>query len=189
MKYKFLKLLLVFITLIFGSKLSFAEDNLLTLKLKNGDVVIKLDPAIAPKHVERIKKLAKEGAYDNVVFHRVIEGFMAQTGDVKYGKKGSTDYNPSLAGIGGSKYPNLPAEFSKESFLRGVVGMARSADLNSANSQFFICFKDSKFLDNQYTIVGKVIKGMDVVDKIKAGDVAKNGSVTDPDIIIKATVK
>lgn len=189
MKYKFLKLLFVFATIIFSSKFAFADDNILVLKLKDGDVSIKLDADVAPKHVERIKQLAKEGAYDNVAFHRVIEGFMAQTGDVKYGKKDSADYNPSLAGIGGSKYPNLPAEFSSKSFLRGVVGMARSADLNSANSQFFICLKDSKFLDKQYTVIGKVIKGMEFVDNIKTGDVAKNGAVTDPDFIIKATIQ
>lgn len=189
MKYKMLKLFFVMATLCLSSQMALAKDNILVLKLKNGDVSIKLDETIAPKHVARIKQLTQEGAYDNVVFHRVIEGFMAQTGDVKYGKKDGANYNLSLVGIGGSKYPNLPAEFSKTPFLRGVVGMARSADLSSANSQFFICLKDSQFLNNQYTVVGKVIKGMDIVDKIKTGDVSKNGSVVGPDIIIKASIE
>lgn len=181
---------LIFIIASLFLTLQFAEaKDILVLKLKDGVVRIKLDRGLAPKHVERIEKLTKEGSYNNVVFHRVIEGFMAQTGDVKYGKKGSPDYNPSLFGIGGSKYPNLPAEFSKTPFLRGVVGMARSADLSSANSQFFICLKDSQFLNNQYTVLGKVIQGMDVVDKIKTGDVSKNGAVVNPDVIIKASIE
>lgn len=158
----------------------------LVLTLKNGDVVIKLRPDLAPKHVAQIEKLTKEGAYDNVVFHRVIPDFMAQTGDVKFGKKGSADFNPRRAGMGGSNYPDIPAEFSKAPFKRGTVGMARSQDPNSANSQFFICFDDAPFLNGQYTVVGEVVKGMDVVDKVKKGRTDNNGSVEDPDIIVKA---
>ncbi len=161
----------------------------LVLTLKDGDVTIKLRPDIAPKHVAQIEKLAKEGAYDNVVFHRVIPGFMAQTGDVKFGKKGSAEFNIRRAGMGGSQYPDLAAEFSKVPFKRGTVGMARSQDPNSANSQFFICFDDASFLNGQYTVVGEVVKGMDVVDKIKKGRADNNGSVADPDVIIKARIE
>ncbi|AQX23739.1 peptidyl-prolyl cis-trans isomerase B (cyclophilin B) [Bartonella sp. 114] len=143
------------------------EHNILVLSLKNGDVIIQLRPDLAPKHVARIKKLTEEGAYNNVVFHRVIPGFMAQTGDVKFGKKDSVDFDLKNVGKGGSDYSNLPAEFSKQPFKRGAVGMARSQDLNSANSQFFICFDDATFLNGQYTVVGEVVKGMEVVDKIK----------------------
>ncbi|WP_336279368.1 peptidylprolyl isomerase [Bartonella sp. CB175] len=174
----------------FCSLSAFANDsNILVLSLKNGDVIIRLRPDLAPKHVEQIKKLTEEGAYNNVVFHRVIPGFMAQTGDVKFGKKGSVDFDLKRVGMGGSNYPNIPAEFSKQPFKRGTVGMARSQDLHSANSQFFICFDDSAFLNGQYTVVGEVIKGMDVVDKIKKGTVGNNGSVKDPDVIITAYLK
>lgn len=159
------------------------EHNTLVLSLKNGDIVIRLRPDLAPKHVARIKQLTQEGAYNNVVFHRVIPGFMAQTGDVKFGKKDSTDFDLKRVGMGGSDYPNLVAEFSKQPFKRGTVGMARSQDPHSANSQFFICFDDATFLNEQYTVVGEVIKGMDVVDKIKKGTVSNNGSVTNPDVI------
>ncbi|ATO57464.1 peptidylprolyl isomerase [Bartonella sp. 1-1C] len=159
------------------------EHNILVLSLKNGDVIIQLRPDLAPKHVARIKKLTEEGAYNNVVFHRVIPGFMAQTGDVKFGKKDSIDFDFKNVGKGGSSYSNLPAEFSKQPFKRGTVGMARSQDLNSANSQFFICFNDATFLNGQYTVVGEVVKGMEVVDKIKKGTADNNGSVTDPDVI------
>ncbi|MFC3086622.1 peptidylprolyl isomerase [Tabrizicola soli] len=153
----------------------------------NGTVVIDLLPDVAPKHVEQITALATEGAYDNVVFHRVIEGFMAQTGDVSNGKAGG---DLSMAGMGGSSKPDLPAEFSNElSFQRGVVGMARSQDPNSANSQFFIMFGDGSFLDGQYTIVGNVVSGMEVVDAIKRGT-GSNGEVTDaPDVMTKVTVQ
>ena len=161
----------------------------LVLTLKDGDVTIKLRPDIAPKHVAQIEKLTKEGAYDNVVFHRVIPGFMAQTGDVKFGKKGSPEFNIRRAGMGGSQYPDLAAEFSKVPFKRGTVGMARSQDPNSANSQFFICFDDASFLNGQYTVVGEVVKGMDVVDKIKKGRTDNNGSVADPDVIVKARIE
>ena len=138
-----------------------------------GTVVIELLPDIAPKHVERIKTLANEGFYDGIVFHRVIPGFMAQTGD------------PTGTGMGASEYPDLPAEFSSYPYKRGTVGMARSQNPDSANSQFFICFGDASFLNGQYTVVGEVVSGMDVVDKIKKGSKADNGTVTAPDKIVK----
>lgn len=149
-----------------------------------GEVVIDLLPDLAPAHVAQITALAEEGAYDNVVFHRVIEGFMAQTGDVQYGKTGG---DLSMAGMGGSDKPDLPAEFSSVSFERGVVGMARSQDPNSANSQFFIMFAPGTFLDGQYTVVGRVIAGMEIVDQIKRGD-GPNGEVSEPDVMSKVTV-
>ena len=154
------------------------------LKLKDGDVKIELFADVAPKHVERIKKLANEGKYDNVVFHRVIDGFMAQTGDVKFGNSSSPDYNLSKAGMGGSSLPDLKAEFSEVPHERGTLSMARSQDPNSANSQFFICFKAASFLDRQYTVFGKVIEGMEFVDNIKKGDESQNGSVENPDKIL-----
>ena len=177
------------------SSLSFAtlnqgwadDANTMTIKLKDGDVKIELLPDLAPKHVEQIKALAKEGAYDNVVFHRVIPGFMAQTGDVQYGNT-EKGFNPQAAGTGGSTRPDLPAEFSKEPFVRGVVGMARAQNPNSANSQFFIMFKEYPSLNGEYTVVGKVTSGMDVVDKIKKGSEADNGAVENPDKMIKVTV-
>ena len=154
------------------------------LKLKDGDVKIELFPDVAPGHVERIKKLANEGHYNNVVFHRVIDGFMAQTGDVKFGNSGNKDYDLRRAGMGGSNLPDLKAEFNDLPHERGTLSMARSADPNSANSQFFICFEPAPFLDRQYTVFGKVIAGMDFVDKIKRGDSNNNGSVDNPDKII-----
>ena len=153
------------------------------LKLKNGDVKIELFPDVAPKHVERIKKLADEGKYDNVVFHRVIDGFMAQTGDVKFGNSSSSDFDLKRAGMGGSDLPDLDAEFNDIPHEKGTVSMARASDPNSANSQFFICFEPAPFLDRNYTVFGKVIEGMDHIDKIKRGD-GPNGSVSDPDKII-----
>ena len=153
------------------------------LKLKDGLVKIKLFPDIAPDHVDRIKKLANEGKYDNVVFHRVIDGFMAQTGDVKFGNSESSNFNLSMAGTGGSDLPNLKAEFSDLPHERGTLSMARANDPNSANSQFFICFEPAAYLDRNYTVFGKVIEGMEFVDKIKKGD-GPNGSVNDPDKII-----
>lgn len=165
------------------------DANLLVLSLKDGDVIIRLLPDLAPKHVAQIKKLTEEGAYNNVVFHRVIPGFMAQTGDVKFGKKDGRDFDLKRVGMGGSNYPNIPAEFSKQPFKRGTVGMARSQDPDSANSQFFICFDDAPFLNGQYTVIGEVIKGMDVVDKIKKGTASNNGSVTNPDVIYAATLQ
>jgi peptidylprolyl isomerase len=151
-----------------------AEDaaNTVVMTLKNGKVVIRLRPDWAPKHVAQIETLVKRGFYDGIVFHRVIPGFMAQTGD------------PTGTGAGGSDLPNLPAEFNKTHFKRGVLGMARSSDPDSANSQFFICFGDAGFLDGQYTAFGEVVSGMDVVDKIKAGTEANNGQVTNPDKIV-----
>jgi len=154
------------------------------LKLKDGDVKIELFEDIAPNHVKRIKQLAQEGKYDGVVFHRVIDGFMAQTGDVKFGNSSNDNFNLSSAGMGGSNLPDLKEEFSDLPHERGTLSMARSQDPNSANSQFFICLKDSSFLDRQYTVFGKVIEGMDLVDKIKKGDSDNNGSVSDPDKII-----
>ena len=154
------------------------------LKLKDGDVKIELFPDVAPGHVKRIKELADSGKYDNVVFHRVIDGFMAQTGDVKFGNSSSPDYNLSRAGMGGSSLPDLKAEFSEVPHERGTLSMARSQDPNSANSQFFICFKAASFLDRQYTVFGKVIEGMEFVDNIKKGDESQNGSVENPDKIL-----
>ena len=153
------------------------------LKLKDGDVVIELFPDVAPKHVERIKKLANDGLYHNVVFHRVIDGFMAQTGDVRFGNSSNNDFDLNKAGMGGSNLPDLPAEFNDLPHERGTVSMARSSDPNSANSQFFICFKPAPFLDRQYTVFGKVVEGMDYVDSIKRGD-GQNGAVSDPDKIV-----
>ena len=147
------------------------NENRLTLETTKGDVVIELRPDLAPKHVERIKQLVGEGFYDGIVFHRVIDGFMAQTGC------------PHGTGTGGSDYPNLPAEFNAEPHVRGTASMARAQSPNSANSQFFICFEDSGFLDGKYTVWGKVVDGMDNVDKIKRGE-----PVRDPDKIIAARI-
>ena len=153
------------------------------LKIKDGEVKIELFPDVAPKHVERIKKLANEGKYDNVVFHRVIDGFMAQTGDVQFGNSSSSKFDIKRAGMGGSDLPDLKAEFSDIPHEKGTLSMARSSDPNSANSQFFICFESSPHLDRNYSIFGKVIKGMEFVEKIKRGE-GPNGSVSDPDKII-----
>ena len=158
------------------------------MKLKNGDVELELYPDIAPNHVKRFKDLANKGLYDGVVFHRVIDGFMAQSGDVKFGNSNSKDYNLSLAGTGGSDMPDLNSEFSDIPHDRGVLSAARSADPNSANSQFFICFQPAPHLDRQYTVFGKVTKGMEFVDKIKKGE-GPNGSVNNPDKIISLKSK
>ena len=158
------------------------------LKLKDGDVVIELFKEIAPNHVERFMNLSKEKKYDGVVFHRVIDGFMAQTGDVQYGNSNTDSFDISRAGTGGSEFPDLKAEFSELPHERGTLSMARSGHPDSANSQFFICFKASPFLDRQYTVFGKVIKGMEFVDLIKRGE-GSNGEVTNPDKIISLTVK
>lgn len=171
-----------------GAVQSANAADTLVLKLKDGDIAIALRPDIAPKHVAQIEKLAKEGAYNGVAFHRVIPGFMAQTGDVKFGNVDKA-YDASRVGTGGSDYPNIPAEFSKEPFVRGTVGIARSQSPNSANSQFFIMFDDGAFLNGQYTVVGKVVSGMEAVDKIKKGSESDNGSVTNPDKILTATVE
>jgi peptidylprolyl isomerase len=151
-------------------------QNAILIDTKYGRIVIKLRPDLAPKHAERLKTLARDKFYDNVPFHRVIAGFMAQTGD---GKNGD--------GTGGSKYPNLPAEFTNTPFVRGVVGMARTNDPNSANSQFFIMFADGSFLNGKYTVVGEVASGMDVVDKLKKGE-GQSGAVTDPDRMLKVQI-
>ena len=150
-------------------------ENTIVMETTKGPVVIKLRPDLAPNHVARIKELASEGFYDGIVFHRVIDGFMAQTGD------------PTGTGRGGSDLPDIAAEFSSEPFKRGVVGMARAADPNSANSQFFIMFADGDFLNGEYTVFGEVIDGMEHVDKIKRGT-GQNGMVSDPDKIIKMTL-
>ena len=150
-----------------------------------GTIVIDLMPDVAPKHVAQVTALAEQGAYDGVVFHRVIDGFMAQTGDVQFGKAGG---DLSAAGMGGSGLPDIPAEFSSVPFDRGVVGMARSQDPNSANSQFFIMFAPAPHLDGQYTAFGRVISGMEVVDAIKKGE-GGSGSVSDPDVMVKVTVQ
>jgi len=153
------------------------------LKLKDGDVKIELFSDIAPKHVERIKTLANEGKYDNVVFHRVIEGFMAQTGDVQFGNSSSDKFDLGRAGTGGSSLADLPAEFSDIPHEKGVLSMARSSDPNSGNSQFFICFESAPHLDRNYTVFGKVVEGIEFVDMIKRGE-GSSGSVSNPDKII-----
>ena len=158
------------------------------LKLKDGDVEIELYPKIAPNHVKRFETFSNEGKYDGVVFHRVIDGFMAQTGDVQYGNSNSPEYDLSLAGTGGSNLPDLKSEFSDTAHNKGVLSMARSSDPNSANSQLFIVFESAPHLDRSYTAFGRVIKGMEFVDKIKRGDGA-NGSVEDPDKIISLRSK
>ena len=154
------------------------------LKLKDGDVKIELFPDIAPGHVKRIKELANSGKYNGVLFHRVIDGFMAQTGDVQFGNSDSKEFDLNKAGMGGSDLPDLKAEFNNLPHERGTLSMARSQNPDSANSQFFICFQPAPFLDRQYTVFGKVISGMEFVDKIKRGDSNNNGAVTDPDKII-----
>ena len=151
-------------------------QNTVYLETKDGRITIRLRPDLAPKHVEQIKALTKRGFYNGIVFHRVIPGFMAQTGD------------PTGTGTGKSDLPNLPAEFSREPFKRGTVGMARAQDPNSANSQFFICYEGCGSLTGQYTIIGEVVSGMDVADKIKKGSVADNGKVTNPDRIVKMQI-
>ena len=161
-------------------------ENTLVIELKSGEVVIEMLPDVAPLHVERIKTLTREGEYDGVAFHRVMEGFMAQTGDVQFGDM-NDGFNARRAGTGASKYPDLKAEFSSLPFDRGVAGMARSQNPNSANSQFFIMFEDGHSLNNQYTVWGRVISGMEFVDNIKLG-VPGSGAVTDPDRMIKVRV-
>ncbi len=184
---KFISLFIIFFSLLSNNHIM-ADNNLMILKLSYGEVHIELFPEKAPNHVKRFKELSDSGKYDGVVFHRVIEGFMAQTGDVKFGNSKSPDFNLSLAGTGGSDLPNLKAEFSDIAHLRGVISAARSADPNSANSQFFICFESAPHLDRQYSAFGKVIKGMEFVDMIKKGD-SNSGSVIDPDKIISIRSK
>ena len=160
-----------------------AKENIMILKLKSGEVKIELFSDKAPNHVNRIKELANDGKYDNVVFHRVIDGFMAQTGDIKFGNSADSNFNLERAGMGGSDLPDLKAEFNNVPHERGTLSMARSSDPNSANSQFFICFEPAPHLDGQYTVFGKVIDGMENIDKITKGD-GPNGSVSNPDKII-----
>jgi peptidyl-prolyl cis-trans isomerase B (cyclophilin B) len=158
-------------------------ENTLILETTKGNITIQMLPEVAPEHVARIKELVREKAYDGVVFHRVINDFMAQTGDVQYGKQGGEHFNPARAGMGGSSKPDLKAEFSATTHSRGTCSMARSQSPNSANSQFFICFADSPWLNKQYTVWGQVIEGMDNVDKIKRGEPVK-----DPDSIVSMRV-
>ncbi len=174
----------IFILFFISVNQLIAEENIMILKLKDGDVKIELYEDVAPNHVKRIKELANSGKYDNVVFHRVIDGFMAQTGDVKFGNSDSKEFDLRRAGMGGSDMPDLEQEFNSLPHDRGTLSMARAQDPNSANSQFFICFQPAPFLDRQYTVFGKVIEGMEFVDKIKRGDQNNNGAVTDPDKII-----
>jgi len=169
----------LFIFFLLITNQSIAEENIMILKLKDGDVKIELFEDSAPNHVKRIKELADAGKYDNVVFHRVIDGFMAQTGDVQFGNSSNDNFDIRRAGTGNSNLPDLKEEFSDLPHDRGTLSMARSSDPNSGNSQFFICFKESSFLDRQYTVFGKVIEGMEFVDKIKRGEPA-----SDPDKII-----
>ena len=183
MKKKYIFILFFF--LIFNKLHS---EDIMIMKLKDGEVELELYSDIAPNHVARFKDLAKKGLYDGVVFHRVIDGFMAQSGDVKFGNSNSKDFNLSLAGTGGSDMPDLKSEFSDLPHDRGVLSAARSADPNSANSQFFICFQPAPHLDRQYTVFGKVIKGMEFIDKIKKGE-GPNGSVESPDKIISLKLK
>ena len=188
MKFNFKK---IYLFILFFSLLNnniFAQNNLMILKLDYGNVEIELYPDKAPNHVKRFKELADGGKYDGVVFHRVIEGFMAQTGDVKFGNTKNSNFNLSLAGTGGSDLPNLKAEFSDIAHTRGIISAARSADPDSANSQFFICFDSAPHLDRQYSAFGKVIKGMEFIDKIKKGD-PNSGAVPNPDKIISLRSK
>ena len=159
------------------------RDDTIIMETTQGRVVIGLMPGLAPGHVGRIKELAREGAYDGVIFHRVIEGFMAQTGDVQHGRSTSPNFSPARAGTGGSDKPDLKAEFSEEKHVRGTCSMARSQNPDSANSQFFICFQDAPWLDRQYTVWGKVVEGMDNVDRLKRGE-----PVQDPDKIVSMKV-
>ena len=183
---KFIYLFILFFSLLNTHLI--AKENIMILKLKYGEVQIELYPEKAPNHVKRFKELANQGKYDNVVFHRVIDGFMAQTGDVKFGNTSSPDFNLSLPGTGGSNLPNLKAEFSDIAHTRGILSAARSSDPNSANSQFFICFDSAPHLDRQYSAFGKVIKGMEYIDMIKKGD-PNSVSVPDPDQIINLRSK
>ena len=177
---------IIYLFILFFSLLnthSVAKENIMILKLQFGEVEIELYPEKAPNHVKRFKELADQGKYDGVVFHRVIDGFMAQTGDVKFGNSNSPDFSLAQAGTGGSDLPNIKAEFTDIAHTRGILSAARSADPDSANSQFFICLEAAPHLDRQYSAFGKVIKGMEFVDKIKKGEPG-SGSVSEPDKII-----
>jgi len=180
MKKFFLTIFSVFLLFITNTE---GKEKKMILELKDGKVEIELYPDLAPQHVKQIETLVKNKEYDGVVFHRVIDGFMAQTGDVEFGNSQKPSYDIRRAGTGGSNLPDLKAEFSNTPHERGTLSMARSSDPNSANSQFFICFESAPHLDRNYTVFGKVIKGMDFVDKIKKGS-GPNGSVENPDKII-----
>ena len=181
------KIFFIFIFTLFINQ-TCAKEDIMILKLKDGDVVIELFNDIAPNHVQRFKKLSAEKKYDGVVFHRVIDGFMAQTGDVEFGNSALDSFDLQRAGTGGSEYPDLKSEFSDIPHERGTLSMARSSDPNSANSQFFICFKAASHLDRQYTVFGKVVQGMEFIDLIKKGD-ASNGKVSEPDKILSLSLK
>jgi len=182
---KFFYLIVLTFSLI---NIELMASNIMILKLTYGDVEIELYPDKAPNHVKRFKELANKGMYDGVVFHRVIDGFMAQSGDVKFGNSNNPSFNLSLAGTGGSDLPDLKAEFTDIAHVRGILSAARSANPDSANSQFFICFDAAPHLDRQYSAFGKVIKGMEFIDKIKKGD-PNTGSVQNPDKIISLKSK
>ena len=182
------KTIIFFIFVFFINTSNAEKENIMIMKLKNGEVEIELYEKIAPNHVKRFKKLVEEKKYDGVVFHRVIDGFMAQTGDVQFGNSKSENFDIKRAGTGGSEYPDLKAEFNSAPHLRGTLSMARSASPDSANSQFFICFEPAPHLDRQYTVFGKVIKGMEFIDLIKKGR-GSNGEVDEPDMIISLTAK
>ena len=181
--------IIAMIALVFSMTLeaNAVDEKYLLIELDNGTVKIEMLPEVAPKHVAQITTLAKRGDYDGVAFHRVIDGFMAQTGDVQHGKVADDGSVSSRAGTGGSDLGNIEAEFSDRPFDRGVVGMARAQAPNSANSQFFIMFEDGHFLNNNYTVWGRVVEGMELVDNIKRG-AGSSGTVTDPDRMVKVTV-
>ena len=181
------EIIFILIFFLFNNEL-IADNNIMILKLKDGDVKIELFEDVAPNHVKRFKKLSSEKMYDGVVFHRVIDRFMAQTGDVQFGNSNLESYDLNRAGTGGSKYPDLKAEFSDIPHERGTLSMARSSSPDSANSQFFICFEAASHLDRQYTVFGKVVKGMEFIDLIKRGS-GSNGAVSSPDKIISLTTK
>ena len=178
-----MKTLINILIFFFISNQTIAKENIMILKLKDGDVKIELFQDVAPNHVERIKTLANGGKYDNVVFHRVIDGFMAQTGDVQFGNSSSDNFDLRRAGTGGSDLPDLKQEFNSIPHERGTLSMARSSDPNSGNSQFFICFESAPHLDRNYTVFGRVVEGIEFVDMIKRGD-GSSGAVSNPDKII-----
>ena len=188
---KLLKFCVILFSSFFASSVNAVEpENIMVIEVEgeaNGVIEIELLPNVAPLHVERIKILARDGLYNGVAFHRVIDGFMAQTGDVKFGK--IEGYKRRYAGQGGSNYPDLDAEFSTIKYEEGTVGMARAQTPNSANSQFFIMFNRSPNLDGNYTVFGKVIDGQEVVNSIKRGSMSDNGSVINPDIMKKVSIK
>ena len=180
--------LLLIILYPIGGLMADEKENLIYLEVKYGRITIEARPDLAPNHVKHIKELVSEGFYDNIVFHRVIDGFMAQTGDVQFGNSSLDSFDLRRAGTGGSRLPDLKQEFSNVPHERGTLSMARSSNPDSGNSQFFICFQAAQFLDRQYTVFGKVIKGMEFVDQIKRGQ-GSNGEVSDPDKIISLSIK